>query len=163
MDEVGGPCWRWRRSSFRVCWAGSRVTQNSTFLAAVHACVGQAFFALMVALCVFTGRRWQSAGVERANSNRRPAQAAGLGDPGSGAGADRAGKLAPALWNVAGTRSHHAFLAAVVWGCCLFLAFVVEQQQAELGGLVPSARALGLLATLQVGLGIGAFIVVAAF
>ena len=40
---------------------GTRVTQISTFLAAVHGCVGQAFFALMVALCVFTGRGWQDA------------------------------------------------------------------------------------------------------
>ena len=31
---------------------GMRVTQVSTFLAAVHGCTGQAFFGLMVALCV---------------------------------------------------------------------------------------------------------------
>ena len=37
---------------------GTRVTQVSTFLAAVHGCTGQAFFALMVALCVLTGRDW---------------------------------------------------------------------------------------------------------
>ena len=56
----------------------------------------------------------------------------------------------------------HAVLAAVVWGCCLFLAFMVEQHKASWASLVPSARALGLLATLQVALGIGAFIVVVA-
>ena len=38
---------------------GTRVTQVSTLLAAVHGCTGQAFFALMVALCVLTGREWQ--------------------------------------------------------------------------------------------------------
>ena len=37
---------------------GTRVTQVSTFLAAVHGCTGQAFFGLMVALCVLTGRDW---------------------------------------------------------------------------------------------------------
>ena len=37
---------------------GTRVTQVSTFLAAVHGCLGQAFFGLMVALCVLTGRDW---------------------------------------------------------------------------------------------------------
>ena len=39
---------------------GTRVTQVSTFLAAVHGCTGQAFFGLMVALCVLTGRDWLS-------------------------------------------------------------------------------------------------------
>src|SRR5262245_3069516 len=39
---------------------GTRVTQVSTFLAAVHGCAGQVFFALMVALCVLTGRDWLS-------------------------------------------------------------------------------------------------------
>ncbi len=34
---------------------GTRVTQVSTLLAAVHGVVGQAFFGLMVALCVLTG------------------------------------------------------------------------------------------------------------
>jgi cytochrome c oxidase assembly protein subunit 15 len=37
---------------------GTRVTQVSTFLAAVHGCTAQAFFGLMVALCVLTGRDW---------------------------------------------------------------------------------------------------------
>ena len=39
---------------------GTRVTQVSMLLAAVHGCMGQAFFGLMVALCVLTGRRWQA-------------------------------------------------------------------------------------------------------
>src|SRR3954454_3670053 len=37
---------------------GTRVTRNSTTLAAVHGVTGQAFFALMVSLCVLTGRAW---------------------------------------------------------------------------------------------------------
>src|SRR4051794_7797932 len=37
---------------------GTRVTQVSTFLAAVHGCTGQAFFGLMIALWVLTGRDW---------------------------------------------------------------------------------------------------------
>jgi cytochrome c oxidase assembly protein subunit 15 len=37
---------------------GTRVTQVSTFLAAVHGCLAQAFFGLMVALAVVTGRDW---------------------------------------------------------------------------------------------------------
>ncbi len=39
---------------------GTRVTQVSTLLAAVHGCLGQAYFALMVALAVTTGRDWLS-------------------------------------------------------------------------------------------------------
>ena len=37
---------------------GYRVRLNSTTLAAVHGATAQAFFALMVALCVLTGRGW---------------------------------------------------------------------------------------------------------
>src|SRR3954451_21634983 len=37
---------------------GYRVRLNSTILAAVHGCTAQAFFGLMVALCVLTGRAW---------------------------------------------------------------------------------------------------------
>lgn len=39
---------------------GTRVTKISTALAAVHGCLGQAFFAMMVALAVMTGRDWLS-------------------------------------------------------------------------------------------------------
>jgi cytochrome c oxidase assembly protein subunit 15 len=39
---------------------GLRVTRVSTVLAAVHGCTGQAFFGLLVALCVFTGRDWNA-------------------------------------------------------------------------------------------------------
>ncbi len=137
-----------------------RVTQTSTFLAAVHACVGQAFFALMVALCVFTGRRWQSSLETRIESPW----------------------LRPLGWTIVvlvpaqimlgswlrhfGTwqaLANHAFLAPVVVVCCLFLAFAVEQHKARWGPLVPSARALGILAALQVGLGVGSFIALLPF
>ncbi len=37
---------------------GTRVTEVSTLLAAVHGCMGQAFFGLMVAIVVMTGRDW---------------------------------------------------------------------------------------------------------
>ncbi len=39
---------------------GMRVTQRSTMMAAIHGSTGQAFFGLMVALCVLTGRDWNS-------------------------------------------------------------------------------------------------------
>jgi heme a synthase len=133
---------------------GARVTQISTFLAAVHACMGQVFFALMVALCVFTGRGWQGPPGSPADSRgARPLGWALLA-------------LVPAQIVLGSWLRHyktwpalagHTAVAAVVWGCCVFLAFMVEQHRREWPSLVPSARALGLLATLQVVLGISAF------
>src|SRR4051812_1779615 len=35
---------------------GTRVLKNSTYYAAIHGCTGQLVFALLVAICVFTGR-----------------------------------------------------------------------------------------------------------
>ncbi len=40
---------------------GLRVTRNSTSLASFHACTGQAVFALLVAVAVWTGPRWWNA------------------------------------------------------------------------------------------------------
>jgi heme a synthase len=184
---------------------GFRVTQNSTFLAAVHACVGQAFFALMVALCVFTGRRWQApvepqssrhapcavTPIKAQNDVRRgtwhaPVESRVADEPESSRHTPCAVTpikaqndvrrltflaftvlaLVPTQIALGSWLRHygtwpalagHAALAAAVWGCCLFLAFTVEQQKPSWPSLVPSARALGLLATLQVALGIGAF------
>jgi cytochrome c oxidase assembly protein subunit 15 len=133
---------------------GMRVTQISTVLAAVHACVGQAFFALLVALCVFTGRSWQSPVEPRSD----------------GPGVKLLGfavlLLVPAQIVLGSWLRHfgtwpalagHAFLGAAVWGSCLFLAFVVERQKKSWPSLVPAARALGVVATLQIVLGLGAF------
>ena len=58
-DRPGGP-------------RGYRVRLNSTTLAAVHGAPAQAFFALMVALCVLTGRGWSIAAGRRGR-RRAPA------------------------------------------------------------------------------------------
>ena len=52
---------------------GLRVTRNSTLLAAVHGSTAQLFFALMVALCVWTSRSWveRTKTVESAGKIRR--------------------------------------------------------------------------------------------
>jgi len=50
---------------------GTRVTQVSTFLAAVHGCTAQAFFGLMVALCVLTGRDWLSDSLRENKEKKR--------------------------------------------------------------------------------------------
>jgi heme a synthase len=133
---------------------GMRVTQISTLLAAVHACVAQAFFALLVTLCVFTGRGWQTQ-LEARSDGRRVKVLGWI-----------ILVLGPAQIVVGSWLRHfgtwralegHAFLGAAVWGSCLFLAFTVEQQKKSWPSLVPAARALGLVATLQIALGLGAF------
>ncbi len=134
---------------------GLRVTQNSTLYAAVHACVGQMYFALIVALCVFTGRRWQAAAEAREDGGGVkwlgwtvlalvPTQIV------LGSWLRHYGTW-PALWS-------HAALAAAVWGSCLFLAFRVFRRKHDWPALAPSALALGVLATVQVALGIGALV-----
>jgi heme a synthase len=139
---------------------GTRVTQTSTFLAAVHACVGQAYFALVVALCVFTGRRWQSeTGPQIESPWLKPLGWAILG-------------LVPVQIMLGSWLRHygtwqamanHALVAPMLLISCLFLAFLVERHKATWAPLVPSARALGLLVTLQVILGIGSFIALLPF
>ena len=76
---------------------GTRVTQVSTFLAAVHGCTGQAFFGLMVALCVLTGRDWHEP--PRAGTGHPPVSSRHPDIPGSGLRSDRPGCVAPALWH----------------------------------------------------------------
>ena len=49
---------------------GTRVTEVSTVLAAVHGCMGQAFFGLLVILCVLTGRSWNKSGTALVDSER---------------------------------------------------------------------------------------------
>ncbi len=124
---------------------GTRVTQTSTFLAAVHACVGQAFFAIMVALCVFTGRRWH------ADADAGPRlEASGIKTLGWSLLALVPAQIALGSWlRHYGARealAAHAFLAIVVMGTCVLLAVMVERQRRTCRPLVPSARALGLLA-----------------
>ncbi len=57
---------------------GLRVTRGSTLLAAVHGCTAQAFFALMVGLCVWTGRSWFNRERTKSGSGRMRRMSAGL-------------------------------------------------------------------------------------
>ena len=61
MDEGARACVALLAVIGQGVLGGYRVRLNSTTLAAVHGCTGQAFFALMVALCVLTGRGWSTA------------------------------------------------------------------------------------------------------
>jgi cytochrome c oxidase assembly protein subunit 15 len=133
---------------------GYRVRLNSTMLAAVHGCTAQAFFGLMVALCVLTGRAWSSP-VERradpAHLRRRALVTLGLIYGQGVAGAWLRHYGAPAALVL------HTLLASAVWGHAALLVGRVERYGSELPDLLPSARALGGLVTLQVALGVAAW------
>ena len=133
---------------------GLRVRWNSTTFAAFHGCFGQAFFGLMVALCVVTGRGWSSKARGVADARKyRGLTASGLG-------------LVYAQVIVGAWLRHfgdvnalvvHSILAFLVFGHLSALVIRVERRRLEVPELVPAARALGVLLTLQIGLGVGAW------
>ncbi len=130
---------------------GTRVTRVSTVLAAIHGITGQVFFALIVALCVFTSRKWY---------------------------AEREGPPAPwqfrmlttailclvvlqialGSWSrhfgTVGTIVTHALLAVVVWIAGVIALVKIERNRHALSPMAASARMLAALLALQVLLGI---------
>ena len=134
---------------------GTRVTQVSTFLAAAHGCLGQAFFGLMVALCVLTGRPWNDSSALRDDPARlRRGSAAMLAMIYAQivVGAwFRHYRTMPALWA-------HGLFAIVVLGSALALSVAVVRAGPSARPLRPSALALGGLASAQVVLGIAALL-----
>ena len=134
---------------------GTRVTQVSTPLAAVHGVVGQVFFGLMVVLCVLTGRAWR---------NQRP-----LVDDAGHLRGRTAVLLGLVVVQIAigswlrhfGVRSAlvvHASLALAIWGHALFVLALIGRDRGRLRALVPSSTAVALAATLQIALGVAATI-----
>ncbi|MBV8608834.1 MAG: COX15/CtaA family protein [Singulisphaera sp.] len=133
---------------------GLRVTRTSTLLAAVHGVTGQAFFALMVSLCVLTGRDWvttTSRTADPSHLRRRAAVTLGLVAAQVVAGAWLRHFASNAALAV------HATLAAAVWSHAALLSWRVERLRAAVPALVPSARAMALAVTLQVVLGVAAW------
>lgn len=133
---------------------GYRVRLNSTNLAAVHGCTAQAFFALMVVLCVLTGRDWTSAvkpGPDPGHLRRRAATTLALvaAQIVAGAWLRHFGSTAALL--------AHSLLAAAVWGHAALLCWRVEKSRTGARALLASARALGLLVTMQMVLGTAAW------
>jgi cytochrome c oxidase assembly protein subunit 15 len=134
---------------------GTRVTEVSTFLAAVHGAMGQAFFGLMVALCVLTGRNWQNdAAPEEDTGGLRLLALLALALVAAqivlGSWLRHYGTL-PALFT-------HAVFAMVVWLAGMVLWLRIERQRASLAALVPAARALGIASALQIVLGVVALV-----
>ena len=130
---------------------GTRVTQVSTFLAAVHGCTAMAYFGLMVALCVLTGRAWYSNQPPlRDRHYLRPLLLLCLGlvcvQIGLGAWVRHYGSAA-ALFS-------HAGMALFVVLFALFLVFRVHSAGREATMLLPSARLLGGAVLAQSVLGV---------
>lgn len=130
---------------------GTRVTQTSTLLAAVHGCMGQAFFGLMVALCVLTGSDWLGGaprGVDTLHLRRRSAVVVAV----------LYAQIVLGAWlrhyGTVAALAIHAVMALAVWSHAAVLAVRVERHRAEVPALVPAARAMALAVTLQVVLGV---------
>jgi cytochrome c oxidase assembly protein subunit 15 len=134
---------------------GSRVTEVSTLLAAVHGCLGQAFFALMVALWVMTGPSWHNRAepqIDRFHLRTIGLVVLALVSVQISLGSWlRHFGTWPAL-------AAHAVFALAVWGHALFLSVRVQRHRDSLPALVPSTRAVGLASTLQIGLGLASLV-----
>jgi heme a synthase len=133
---------------------GLRVTHTSTTLAFVHGCTAQAFFAFMVALCVWTGRDWSSAAKpidDPMHLRRRSVWTLSLA---------YAQIIAGAYVRHFGTIEAlvvHAVLGAAVWGHAVALAIRVIRNRTLMPSLVPSAWAMATSVGLQVALGVVAW------
>ncbi len=133
---------------------GMRVRLNSTTLAAVHGCTAQAFFGLMVALCVWTGRSWFARPREVAGSGRIRWMSFGLlglvyAQVLVGAWLRHYSKV-DALWV-------HSTMAAVVFGYAVATLAGVWRRRGEWPEVLPASRALAVSLGLQIVLGIGAW------
>jgi cytochrome c oxidase assembly protein subunit 15 len=130
---------------------GTRVTEASTMLAAVHGFMGQAFFGLLVILCVVTGRSWSKSEPAVVDSERLRTRAlVNLGLV--------AAQIAAGSWlRHYGSRSAlvvHGLLGLAVWTHVLFFAWRVERRHTSFKPLAPSARVAAATSTLQIVLGI---------
>ncbi len=145
---------------FQGFLGGYRVRHNSTNLAFFHGCFAEAFFALMVALVVLTGRGWLSVHSSHADTQhlrRRSLVTLFLIflQIIAGAYVRHFGSVSAVLV--------HAVLATAVWGHVAWLAWRIERHRDSLPALIPSARAMALAATLQIVLGVAAWWVLRPF
>jgi heme a synthase len=130
---------------------GLRVTHNSTLLAAAHGCTGQAFFGLLIALCVFTGRDWNSASglaVDPDYLRGRSSLTLGL---------VYAQILVGGWLRHFGTSSSlwlHSALAVAVLGSAVWLARKIHAHRADVPRLLGPSQLLVAAVTAQVLLGV---------
>ena len=130
---------------------GLRVNQISTFFAAVHGCFGQAFFGLMVALCVLTSRSW----LEPSNS---AADIDGIRWQSGALLAFIYGQVVVGAWfrhfRTPFALVTHIALALILWSFAFVIIVQVRRRRIQIPTLLSSARSLGMFITFQVVLGI---------
>ncbi len=130
---------------------GLRVSQISTTWAAFHGAFGQAFFGLMIALCVITSRGWiefEAKKPDPANLRTWSIALLAMVYAQIAVGAwFRHFKTAPALWS-------HIVIAVAVLGLSHATAARVRKRGSDFPSLRPSTRAVSRASTLQVVLGL---------
>jgi cytochrome c oxidase assembly protein subunit 15 len=141
---------------------GMRVRMVSTDLAFLHGCTAQFFFGWMVALCVFTGKGWTSAPAEPEIDDTRRFRRRGL-----------AALVLIFMQIVAGAwvrhyatpfaMIFHAFLATSVFGHVLPIWTRVERDRTRLRPLLASARTMAVAVSLQILLGVQAWLMLRPF
>jgi cytochrome c oxidase assembly protein subunit 15 len=133
---------------------GLRVNQNSTLLAMVHGCTGQAFFAFMAILATITARSWF---VDRQPVSRL-----------SGLKILCGAMLAVAYLQIIlgawlrhfasfGTLMSHAGFALIVIGLALAVVWTIRRRSDELPGLLGPVRLLEITLAFQMILGVAAW------
>ncbi len=133
---------------------GMRVRNNSTQLAMIHGCTGQAFFAFMVALATITARSWFAP--RRTVEGDRTLKALALATLAVAylqitLGAWLRHYLAPAAL------MSHAGMAVLVVGVIAATIWAVRRRKDEVPGLLGPARAMEMTLGLQVVLGVAAW------
>ena len=139
---------------------GTRVTRISTTLAAFHGGLAQAFFAMMVALAVMTGRDWLSAAPRTADSRRVRLLA-------SITLAVIYAQIALGAWvrHFSGLKMAliHGVGALVVLGLAVALVVRVRGNAPPKPSLASAAWVLLVLSILQIALGLGSFLALLPF
>lgn len=170
FTAIGLACWvvaadprRWMKFAglgalAAVCFQGGlgwlRVRWNSQTFAAFHACSGQAVFAYMVAVAVWTGPRWWNATTQVPDDEhlrRRSFVILALVYCQIVLGAWLRHFPSP----LAATA--HALAAVGVLGHGGLLIWRVERSKRTLGFLTPAARAMAVILVIQAALGLAAF------
>jgi cytochrome c oxidase assembly protein subunit 15 len=139
---------------FQGVIGGFRVRLNSQSFAAFHACSGQAVFAYLVAVAVWTGPRWWDA-AQRVQDDehlrRKSVVTLGLVYLQIVLGAWLRHFASPLAATV------HALVAVGVLGSAGLLIWRVERSRPTLGFMIPAARAMAVILAVQVALGLAAF------
>jgi cytochrome c oxidase assembly protein subunit 15 len=134
---------------------GTRVTQVSTFLAAVHGVVGQGFFGLMVALCVMTGRGWHEHDHDLVDANRLRPRSLWLS-------VLVVAQIALGSWlrhyGSQAALAVHGVMALAVWSHAVVYFLRVKRSGTELASLFPASLAAAVASSVQILLGIVAMV-----